>query len=89
MGNCGSNPKTDEGPVPVAQPVTKEIKTEETTHVIDDKSLDTLLNENVEEAQKTKEVKTEVDEIKAETKTDEIKVQEENPKKEEAKKTEA
>ncbi|KAE9610696.1 hypothetical protein Lal_00021255 [Lupinus albus] len=93
MGNCGSNPKTDEGPVPIAEPVTKEIKVEqkeeekvetkteekETTLVSDDKSLDTLLNQNVEEAQKTKEVKTEVDEIKTE----------ENPKTEEAKKNAA
>lgn len=53
MGNCGSNPKTNEGqepaslPEPAPLPVTGEVKvgaTEETP-VEDNKSLNTLLNE--------------------------------------------
>jgi len=53
MGNCGSNPKTNEGLEPVSvpesapEPVTEEVKvgaTEETP-VEDNKSLNTLLNE--------------------------------------------
>lgn len=58
MGNCASNPKTNEGevPVPVPEPVTEEVKveqrenkaepkTEETPLASDEKSLGTLLNE--------------------------------------------
>ncbi|KAJ1402297.1 EKN protein [Sesbania bispinosa] len=102
MGNCGSNPKTNEGPEPVQvpEPVTEEVKVEqgkenvetktEETPNEDNKSLGTLLNENVEEPKKTEEVKVEAVEVKAETKeevakTDEVKVQEEKPKTEEAK----
>jgi len=53
MGNCGSNPKTSEGPEPVSMPepapvpVTEEVKVGaiEETPVEDNKSLNTLLNE--------------------------------------------
>lgn len=55
MGNCASNPKTDEGeeaPVPVSEPVTEEVKVEqqeedkaEENAESDDKSLGTLLTE--------------------------------------------
>ncbi|CAK8578094.1 unnamed protein product [Lathyrus sativus] len=72
MGNCGSNPKTNEGPVPVPLPVsaTKEVKAEravEETLIDEIKSLKTLLNENVEEGKKP-EVKAEAKEVKAEPK---------------------
>ncbi|KAK7400266.1 hypothetical protein VNO78_11469 [Psophocarpus tetragonolobus] len=82
MGNCGSNPKTNEGPeVAVPEPVseveqkeretTVETNTDETT----DKSLGTLLNEKVEEAPTKEE----------EPKTEELNIQEEKPKPEETK----
>ncbi|KAK2383610.1 hypothetical protein P8452_38707 [Trifolium repens] len=95
MGNCGSNPKTNEGlePVPVPVPVTEEVKVEHATEqgsVEDNKTLSTLLNENVEVAKKAEEVKVEAEEVKAESKekestTEEVKVQEEKPKIEETK----
>lgn len=52
MGNCGSNPKTDEGPEPVplpaSVPVTEEVKVDHAvveTPIEDNKTLSTLLNE--------------------------------------------
>jgi len=58
MGNCGSNPKTDEGPLDIPKPVTREVqlenkeseanvdtKTEETLTDAENKSLRTLLDE--------------------------------------------
>ena len=97
MGNCGSNPKTDEGPEPVPLPapvpVTEEVKVDhavEETPIEDNKTLSTLLNENVEEAKKSEEVKPEAEEVKIEPKNEEpkveeLKVQEEKPKTEEKK----
>ncbi|XP_004504754.1 uncharacterized protein [Cicer arietinum] len=84
MGNCGSNPKTNEGtePEPVPEEVNVGGATEETPNE-DNKSLSTLLNENVEDAKKPEEVKDEPKE--EEPKTEEVKVQEEKPKSEEAK----
>ncbi|KAK7363192.1 hypothetical protein VNO77_05323 [Canavalia gladiata] len=80
MGNCGSNPKTDEGPEPVEEPVAEDVqveqresvpnpdtKTEETPKDSDNKCLGNLLNEKEEEAAKTEKVK-------AEAKTEEVKV---------------
>ncbi|KAK7319374.1 hypothetical protein RJT34_04095 [Clitoria ternatea] len=91
MGNCGSNPKTNEGPetLPEPQPATEEVKvqhsnTDDTPDPSDsdNKSLASLLNKKVEEAHKREEVKAEP---KAEEpKNEEVKVQEENPKTEEA-----
>ncbi|CAL5213678.1 unnamed protein product [Lathyrus oleraceus] len=85
MGNCGSNPKTDEGHESVPLPV-PEVKVE---HAVEEKSLNTLLNENVEEGKKPEEVKVEAEEVKAEPKKEEpktevLKVQEEKPKTDEA-----
>ncbi|WJX46654.1 hypothetical protein P8452_33433 [Trifolium repens] len=93
MGNCGSNPKTNEGPESVPVPVSEEVKAEHATEegsVEDNKTLSTLLNENVEGAKKTEEVKVEAEEVKAEpkeeeSKTEEVNVQEEKPKIEETK----
>jgi hypothetical protein len=48
MGNCGSNPKTNEGLEPVPVPVNEEVKVEHATEqgsVEDNKTLSTLLNE--------------------------------------------
>ncbi|XP_061364553.1 uncharacterized protein LOC133307985 [Gastrolobium bilobum] len=85
MGNCASNPKTNEGDAPLPEPVTEEVKveqqenkveenavtkTEETPEASDEKSLSTLLNEK--EAEKV-EAKTE--EAKVEAKTEEVKVE--------------
>ncbi|CAJ2678034.1 unnamed protein product [Trifolium pratense] len=94
MGNCGSNPKTNEGSEPtVPISITEEVKVEHATEeapVEDNKSLSTLLNENVDVAKKTEEVKVEAEEVKAEpkeeeSKTEEVNVQEEKPKIEETK----
>jgi len=50
MGNCGSNPKTNEGPldVPVPKPVTEEINVEqrETEATVETKTEETLNDEN-------------------------------------------
>ncbi|CAI8617850.1 unnamed protein product [Vicia faba] len=97
MGNCGSNPKTDEGPEPVPLPapvpVTEEVKVEHAvkeTPIEDNKSLITLLKENVEESKKKEGVKAEAKEVKAEPKIEKpknevLKVQEEEPQTEEKK----
>lgn len=47
MGNCASNPKTNESNAPVPEPVAEEVKVEETKpeETADEKSLGTLLNE--------------------------------------------
>ncbi|CAJ1935970.1 unnamed protein product [Sphenostylis stenocarpa] len=93
MGNCGSNPKTnEEGLENVPKPVTEEVKvdqnqseanvettTEETTNDSDNKSLRTLLNQKVEDSPKTEEVKAE------EPKIEVVKIEEEKPKAEGAK----
>ncbi|KAK7368758.1 hypothetical protein VNO80_10788 [Phaseolus coccineus] len=100
MGNCGSNPKTDEGPLDMPEPVTEDIKVqqkenepnietnkEETLNDSDNKSLRNLLDEKVDEEPKIEEVKAEA---KAEEpKTEVVKVEEEKSKAEEEAKIEA
>ncbi|KAG4999565.1 eukaryotic peptide chain release factor GTP-binding subunit-like [Glycine soja] len=64
MGNCGSNPKTNEA---VPEPVTEQVKVEQNEQTSEanvletpeNKSLGTLLNQKVEEEPKTEEVKAE------------------------------
>ncbi|XP_020233856.1 uncharacterized protein LOC109813961 [Cajanus cajan] len=82
MGNCGSNPKTNESPELPEPHVTEEDKVEQKENVetnteetpnSDNKSLATFLNERAEEAAKVEEVKGEA------------KAEEEKPKAEEAK----
>ncbi|XP_047169002.1 uncharacterized protein LOC124837624 [Vigna umbellata] len=100
MGNCGSNPKTNEGPSDIPEPVTEEVevehkeseanietKTEETLTDAENKSLRNLLDEKVEEALKTEEVKAEAKAEEAQSGV--VKVEEEKPKAEEVTKTEA
>ncbi|XP_057430687.1 uncharacterized protein LOC130723601 [Lotus japonicus] len=95
MGNCASNPKTNEGDAPAPEPaVTEEVKVEQQENTkAEEETLGNLLNENGEteavaeqgEAKNEEEKKPETEEVQVEanveekSETEEAKPEEEKP----------
>ncbi|KAL9329119.1 hypothetical protein ACSQ67_004122 [Phaseolus vulgaris] len=89
MGNCGSNPKTDEGPMDMPEPMTREIKVEQKENELNtDTNKEETLNDNKEETLNDSDNKSlrnlldekvdeapKIEEVKAEAKAEEPKTE--------------